>query len=93
MTWTTVALIILAWCLVSVVVGFAFAYFFGGMNRIHPGELDPGRLQRFSADQQQKPEKVSRRYAKRRVKARAKAGAPYRPLVAGGAPGPPLDDQ
>ena len=91
MTWTTVLFILVAWCLVSVVAGFAFAYFFGGMNRIHPNELDPDRLQRFSSAQEQK--KVAKRYAKRRVKARAKAGAAYRPLVVGGAPEPPLDDQ
>ena len=62
MTWTTVLFILVAWCLVSVVAGFAFAYFFGGMTRIHPDEVDPERRRRFSSDQEE--EKVSKRYAK-----------------------------
>ena len=62
MTWTTVLFIVVAWCLVSVVAGFAFAYLFWGMTRIHPDEVDEERRRRFSSDQEE--EKVSKRYAK-----------------------------
>ncbi|MCG6928624.1 MAG: hypothetical protein LJF30_25375 [Acidobacteria bacterium] len=87
MTWTTVALFFVVWCLVSVVAGFAFAFFFGGMNRIHPEELEAGRL-RFP---RRSDKKTDPRRARRRVKAGTRAV--YRPAAAGGAPDPPLDEK
>lgn len=87
MTWTTVALIFVAWCLVSVVAGLAFAFFFGSMNRIHPKELERDR----GRDLEPSREKEAMRFAKRRVKARTRAGATYQPVAAGGAPDPPLE--
>jgi hypothetical protein len=86
MTWTTVMLILVAWCLVSVVAGFAFAFFFGGLTRIHPDELEKGRAEALS---RKRP-----RTEGHRVKGRgkARAGATYSPLSVGGAPHPPLED-
>jgi len=89
MTWTTVALIFIGWCLVSVVAGLTFAYLFGGMTRIHPDELQRDRQRDLGPSQ----EKVTRQYARRRVKPRTRAAAAYRPAAAGVAPDPPLTDE
>jgi hypothetical protein len=86
MTWTTVALIFVAWCLVAVAAGLVFGKIFRVMNGT-PNQIggeERGRVGRHEG-------KVSRRYPRRRVKARSRAGAAYRPAPVGGAPDPPLD--
>jgi hypothetical protein len=87
MSWTMLALVLVAWCLVSVVAGFAFALFFGGMNRIHPDELDKERLERFRRD----TAAAERARGTRRGKGRARAT--YRPLAASGPADAPLDEE
>ncbi len=89
MTWTTVALIFIAWCLVSVVSGFAFAYFFGGMTRIHPDELAGHRAPHLEHGQ----DKASTRFPRRRVKPRARPANAYPPLAVGGVPDAPVEDR
>ena len=71
MSWTTVALIVVAWCVVSVVAGFAFAFFFGGMNRIHPDELDKVRLQEFRRQAATAEKSRAKRHKKGHTGARA----------------------
>ena len=88
MSWTTLALILVAWCLVSVVAGFAFAFLFGGMNRIHPDELDKERLERFRRD----AATAEKALGKRRRKTGVGTRAPYRPLPVGGPADPPMED-
>jgi hypothetical protein len=89
MTWTTVLLIAAAWFLVSVVAGLAFAFFFGGMNRIHPDEIDREALRQVRQD----AKKAGGRVPPRPAKPRHRAGAAYRPVAVGGAADPHLDDQ
>jgi hypothetical protein len=88
MTWMTLALIVIVfWCVVSVVVGFAVAHFFGGMTRLRPDEAAPGPAERICRQR----EGVSERFPRRRVKAPPRAGDACRPAPAGGAPDPPLE--
>jgi hypothetical protein len=86
-SWTTLALVLVAWCLVSVVAGFAFAFFFGGMTRIHPDELEKKRLERFRRD----PPTAGKTPARRRGKGRVGARASYDPLLIDGSAHPPLE--
>ena len=54
MTWTTVLLVVVAWCLVSVVAGFAFVFYFGGMTRIHPDEIGGKHMRRSTRQDEEK---------------------------------------
>ncbi len=87
MTWPTILLVLVLWCLVSVVAGFAFSFLFLGMTRIHPEERAAGRTRSLRREQQ----KARKRRIARRLQARARATGTGRPLPAGGAPDPQLE--
>jgi len=87
-TWTTVLLAFVIWSVVSVVVGFALAYLFGGMTRVRPDEAAPGPAERLSRERQ----KVSERFPRRRVKARPRARPAPQPVVVAVSADPPLDE-
>jgi hypothetical protein len=74
-TWTTVSLVIVVWCLVSIVVGFSLAFFFGGMTRVRPDPTAPGPAERIYQERQKVSERFPRRRVRARVKARPRAGA------------------
>jgi hypothetical protein len=87
-TWTTLLLVFVIWSVVSVVVGFALAYLFGGMTRVRPDEIAPGPAERLYEERQ----KVSERFPRRRVKARPRGRPTPQPVVVAVPADPPLDD-
>ena len=88
MTWTTLLLVFVLWSVVSVVVGFALAYLFGGMTRVRPDEFAPGPAERIYEERQ----KLSERFPRRRVKARPRGRPTAQPVVVAVPADPSLDE-